>query len=126
MEQKISKIIGESGCYFTCLCKFAGKENDIISIYKKSLALGYIEEDCYIKDPVKILKMLTGKNYSVVKQSTALEADLIITRFVNKRTGFNHFAITDVNAKVLYDPLGDSVTVKEGYAESFRMFVEIK
>ena len=124
MEQKISKIIGESGCYFLCLLKFCNEEDNAIKWYKRSLALGYIEEDCYIKEPTKILQLLTGKEYQVVKQSSPFEADLIVTRFVKNKT--NHFVITDVYASVKYDPLVDSVTVKEGYPESFRMFMEIK
>lgn len=125
-EQKICKSLGESGCYFFCLLKFANKENDAINIYKEAVALNFMDKDCFIKDPVALLKHLTNKKYSVVKQTESpVDGDLIIARFANKRTGLKHFAIVDKNNNITYDPLGESVTVSEGYIESYRIFIGV-
>lgn len=126
MEQEICRQIWNGGCYFLCLLKFCNEEDNAIKWYKKALALGYIEKDCYIKNPTAILKMITGKTFNVVKQFGAFAADLIITRYYNPTSKKNHFVITDENAVVKYDPLGESYTVKNGYPESYRLFTEIK
>lgn len=126
MEQEICRQIWNSGCYFLCLLKFCNEEDNAIKWYKKALSLGYMEKDCYINNPTAILKMITGKNFNVVKQSGAFAADLIITRYYNPISKKNHFVITDENAVVKYDPLGKSNTVKNGYPESYRLFTEIK
>ena len=126
MEQRICKSLGESGCYFFCLLKFANKENDAINIYKEALALNFIDKDCYIKDPVALLKHLTNKKYCVIKQTESpVDGDLIIARLVNNRTGLKHFVMVDKNNNVIYDPLEESVTVKEGDSESYRGFIGV-
>lgn len=40
-----------------------------------------------------------------------------------KRTGYSHFVLMKGPQEIKYDPLGDSVTVKEGYVESYRAFI---
>lgn len=127
MEQKICKILGESGCYFFCLLHSVGKENDALSIYKKVVDIGWMDEDCYIKDPCAILKYLTGKKYTAVKD-TALDpnANIIIGLWHNPATNFHHFVIMDSNNNVVWDSLGHSTTVADGSIESYRLFYECK
>lgn len=127
MEQKICKILGESGCYFFCLLHYVGKENDALNIYKKVVDIGWMDEDCYIKDPCAILRYLTGKSYAVVKD-TVLDpnANIIIGLWHNPTTNFHHFVIMDSNNKVVWDSLGYSTTVADGVIESYRLFYECK
>lgn len=125
MEQKICRILGESGCYFFCLLHSVGKENDALNIYKKVVDIGWMDEDCYIKDPCAILKYLTGKKYTAVKD-TALDpnANIIIGLWHNPATNFHHFVIMDSNNNVVWDSLGHSTTVAGGVIESYRLFYE--
>lgn len=127
MEQKICRILGESGCYFFCLLHGVGKENDALNIYKKVVDIGWMDEDCYIKDPCAILKYLTGKKYTVVKD-TALDpnADVIIGRWHNPTTNLHHFVVMDSANNVVWDSLGYSNTVADGVVESYRLFYECK
>ena len=127
MEQKICKILGESGCYFFCLLHYVGKENDALSIYKKVVDIGWMDEDCFIKDPCAILRYLTGKSYTVVKDE-ALDpsANIIIGLWYNPATNFHHFVVMDSNNNVAYDPLGASTTVVDGAIESYRLLYECK
>lgn len=127
MEQKICRILGESGCYFFCLLHSVGKENDALNIYKKVVDIGWMDEDCYIKDPCAILKYLTGKKYTAVKD-TALDpsANIIIGLWHNPTTNFHHFVIMDSNNNVVWDSLGHSTTVADGSIESYRLFYECK
>lgn len=127
MEQKICRILGESGCYFFCLLHSVGKENDALNTYKKVVDIGWMDEDCYIKDPCAILKYLTGKKYTAVKD-TSLDpnADIIIGLWHNPATNFHHFVIMDSNNNVVWDSLGHSTTVADGSIESYRLFYECK
>ena len=127
MEQKICKILGESGCYFFCLLHCAGKENDAINIYKKVVDIGWMDEDCYVKDPCAILKFLTGKKYSLVKDAVLdPSANIIIGLWYNPTTNHHHFVVMDSNNNVTYDPLGESITVRDGALESYRLLYECK
>ena len=127
MEQKICKILGESGCYFFCLLHCVGGCDDAISIYKKAVDIGWMDEDCYVKDPCAILRYLTGKKYSLVKD-TVLDpsANIIIGLWHNPTTNHHHFVVMDSNNNVTYDPLGESITVRDGALESYRSFYECK
>lgn len=40
-----------------------------------------------------------------------------------ERTGYSHLVLMKGPQEIKYDPLGDSVTVKEGYVESYRTFI---
>lgn len=45
------------------------------------------------------------------------------SRIKSERTGYSHFVLMKGPQEIKYDPLGDSVTVKEGYVESYRAFI---
>lgn len=123
MEQKIAKAIGDSGCYFLCLLKACNKEDNAIGYYKKYVAAGLMEEDCFIKKPVAILSDLTGQSYQVLKSIAPDEAaSILVARFHNPKTGLYHFVLVDSNGSVIWDPYGTSNTVANGYIESYRLF----
>lgn len=46
----------------------------------------------------------------------------LIGEFYNERTKFTHFAVIDDSLKCIYDPIKDSVTVREGKIKSVRVF----
>lgn len=47
----------------------------------------------------------------------------VIGAFYNPTTKFKHFAVVDHNKKVIYDPIrGGSITCRDGYLESLRLF----
>ena len=127
MEQEICRILGESGCYFFCLLRYAGRCDDAISIYKEVVEKAWMDPDCYVKDPCAILEYLTGKKYTV-KKSEVLDpnSNIIIGRWHNPTTNHSHFVVMDSNNNVTYDPLGESITVAGGAVESYRLFYECK
>lgn len=115
--QKINESIGKYGCYFLCLLHTVDSEDDAIKLYKKYTKLGYMEDDCTILNPSAILAELQGRSYRVVKSTTDdSNADLRVLYWYNPRTKLHHFTLPD------WDPLGDSITRKEGYVESYRLF----
>lgn len=139
MNQKDLKKVSEAakqiydyGCYFLSLCYVAkGREpyniDEMIDWYDLFCVKCWMEEDCYVKDPCAILEFFTGKKY-MVKKSSALDtsADIVIGRWHNPTTKHSHFVVMDSNNSVAYDPLGESITTRDGFVESYRLFYECK
>lgn len=53
------------------------------------------------------------------------EREFEILYFYNPRTGLHHFTGGNGKGYVTYDPMGESVTVKEGFLESKRIFCRV-
>lgn len=120
--QKEYESIGRWGCYLLCLIKASGKNVDeALNYYRLFLSKQWIDEGCYVKNPVAILKYLTGKDYSVKKSAIKEDADVVIEYWYNKATGLHHFVLRQKNGE-LFDPLGKSNTVANGKVESYRLF----
>jgi hypothetical protein len=131
MEQDYCTKIGATGCYYLSICKAAellrGREVDVVKNYVKLIKLGYMDWDCYVKDPAKIMDYLTGDKWDTTKESTEYRPypeDVIIGRFERKTTmqTYGHFVLLDKNKHVVYDPLGTSKTVQDGKMVSLRVF----
>lgn len=141
MNQKELKKVSEAaqriydyGCYFMSLLyvrKISYSEitslDELLMYYDTFVSKGWMDVDCYIKDPCAILKYLTGKKYTAVKD-TALDpnANIIIGRWYNPATNFHHFVVMNRDNTIVWDSLGDSNTVKNGVIESYRLFYECK
>ena len=128
--ETICQNIYKAGCYMLCLCYACFKEerdfDQVLSFYKTFIDYKWMDDDCYIKDPCNILKYFTGNDWRVEKTHAYDEgADIKIARFFNKRTGLNHFVLMQDEKTVLWDPIEDSVTVKEGHIESWRLFYRV-
>lgn len=130
-----AKQIYEYGCYFMSLLYVrsipyseVATLDELLMYYNTFIDRGWMDPDCYVKDPCAILRYLTGKKYMVVKD-TALDpnANIVIGRWYNPATNFHHFVVMDRNNnKVVWDSLGYSVTVADGIVESYRLFYECK
>lgn len=122
IQGKAEKI-GESGCYLLSLLYVTDRLDDVFVCYTKFLEKGFIDEDCFIKDPSSIMKALTGDKYTVKKSSTFdPKADFIIAYYYNPKTKYHHFVVHNKENKLEYDSFGLSNTVKNGYVESYRLF----
>lgn len=130
LDKKVEKIY-EYGCYFLDLL-FISKYKEptleeIIECYDSFTATGWMDEECYVKDPCAILNFFTGKKYSVTKDSVFdSRAAHIIGYYYNQNTNLHHFVVMDKYNKVRWDSIEDSNTVKNGFIESYRLFKEIK
>jgi hypothetical protein len=131
MEQEYCTKIGATGCYYLSICKAAellrGREVDIVKNYVKLIKLGYMDWDCYIKDPAKIMEYLTNEKWSTTVEKidyTPYPEDVIIGRFERKTTmqTYTHFVLLDSNKNVTYDSFGTSKTVQDGKMVSLRVF----
>lgn len=115
-------MLGSCGCYLICLCKQFGQEDNILKLYDYFLSKGFISEDCFVKYPAKIVKYLSGNNYTVTKTTTLpilQKGDFYVERWYNKSTGLAHFTLHD------YDPLGNSETRLNGAIEGYRYFKKL-
>lgn len=141
MNQKDLKKVSEAakqiydyGCYFMSLLyvsKVPYSEltslDELLKYYDTFISKGWMDSDCYVKDPCAILEYLTGKKYTVVKNAVLdPSASIIIGRWYNPATNFHHFVVMYSNNKVVWDSLVDSNTVKNGILESYRLFYECK
>lgn len=130
LYKKVEKIY-EYGCYFLDLLFISKYQEptfeEIIKSYDTFITKGWMDEECYVKDPCAILTYLTCKKYSVTKDSVFdSSAAHIIGYFYNPNTNLHHFVVMDKYNKVHWDSIEDSNTVKNGFIESYRLFKEIK
>lgn len=141
MNQKELKKVSEAakqiydyGCYFMSLLYVRNIPysepatlDELLKYYDTFIARGWMDPDCYVKDPCAILKFLTGKKYTV-KKDVVLDpsASIVIGRWYEPTTNFHHFVVMDRDNTVVWDSLKDSHTVKNGIIESYRLFYECK
>lgn len=130
LDKKVEKIY-KYGCYFLDLLYISKYQEptfeEIIKSYDTFITKGWMDEECFIKDPAAILTYLTGKKYSVIKDSVFdRSATHIIGYFYNPNTNLHHFVVMDKYNGVRWDSIEDSNTIKNGFIESYRLFREIK
>lgn len=146
--QKIAKVIGESGCYFLCLCYIVrcitGIRVDPIYYYsvftkERKGNTCWMDEDCYMNYPELVLAGMLrteiakhGINFKFESIKITKEYDtfyypkanqLLIGYFENEMTmkTYGHFVNVDNDKKVVNDPLGESNTVKNGKLKGLRV-----
>lgn len=128
--QKFCKEIGEYGCYLLSIYKGISMSDDplilarIANDYDDLRKNGAIGDECEVLHPEKICERY-NVNVTVEKTKKWPNTDkphFVIGKYYNKRTGYSHFVLMKGPREVEYDPLGDSVTVREGDIESYRVF----
>jgi hypothetical protein len=126
--------IHDYGCGIMC-CFFLGNKlnknlsldvNQILFKIEEYIKNKWLEEDMTVLEWEKIVKDLTEKE---VKYLGHIASDVKcqsnqreILQWFNKRTNFKHFTCGDGEGHCTYDPLGESVSVREGYVFSKRIF----
>lgn len=144
--QKIAKVIGESGCYFLCLCYvvqcITGVPVDPIYYYnrftkEKHGDKALMDLDCYLNFPAIVLtEMLKaeiakyGINFKFSSINIRKETNIkyvpknneaLIGYFEIEGNHYGHFVNIDEAKKVINDPLEKSNTVKNGKLKSLRI-----
>ena len=130
LDKKVKEIY-DYGCYFLDLLYIAfGREptlEEMLKYYDTFLQKVWIDSECFVANPTAILEYLTGKKYSIKKDSVLdTSASHIIGNFYNPNTSLHHFVVMGKDNKVRWDSIEDSNTVKNGFVESYRLFKEIK
>ena len=125
-SQTIARKLGEAGCYFLSLLHLAQRDNDAIGLYKQAVAVGVMDEECYIQDPARLLSLIAGGTWRVVHQAAQYltkSDELEILRFERKAAmkTYAHFVVGDGRGQVAYDPLDNAQTVASGELVSKRI-----
>lgn len=128
--QRVFAEIGEYGCYLLSILKAIDKTKyntvllSIINDFEDLKKRNIIGDECTVLDPEALCRYY-GANVKVEKTNKWPNSEdvwFVIGKYHNKRTGYSHFVLMKGPREVSYDPLGDSVTVREGDIESYRVF----
>lgn len=125
--------IREYGCYLMSLIWWANKlhnlpvtagliNEDLYTLFQRR---GWMDEECYVKDPVAILNHLGVDVGEVRKEApsyTATKDEIEVLFFKHDERGWSHFTAGDGEGHVTYDPWGVSTTATEGELVSKRIF----
>lgn len=127
--QTICGVAKEYACHFFTLCSIADEYRythgqpfiDIIGARRLLLTKGLMNAEFYIQDDgCKVLSLLTdGKKWTrkdVEKLPPIGDNDYTEAIYFNPRTQFHHYR------RRYMDTLEHSVTVEEGYIESYRVY----
>lgn len=127
LQQKYKDFFGGI-CYAFCICKkFQPKLSDagIAMLTLQGWNDGFIDDDGYISKPLEFIKLVSGKNFRDIKKVPYSKEELtedenIVMYEWNDGT---HFVILDQNADVIFDPSGNSNSVRYGIPVSIRKFI---
>ncbi len=118
--QSALEKIGKYGCGFLCLCRLFGvSDSEMLTMYYLAIENNLMDEDCYVKDWGKLATFFAPDWEAYRCEKSNLKdnkAAFSIEYWYNPRTKLHHFKLKD------WDPLKNSVTVKEGMIESYRNF----
>lgn len=127
--QTLALELHKDGCHFLTLCSIADEYRydhslpyiDLIESFRLLQSKGLIARDCFIKDDgTNVLSLLTdGAKWTrkdVVKLGHIRDNDYTEAVYFNPRTQYHHFR------RRYFDTLEHSVTVEEGYVESYRIY----
>lgn len=106
-----------------CLMHAANKDDcQIYDCYVQFVMDRLMNEDCYILDPVQILRQAGRRDIDKVEKAYRpdIAAKVTIGYFVNGPYG--HFVLCNNDGEVIFDPLGSSNSVKNGTVQSYRLF----
>ena len=139
--------ISKYGCFFMCLVYYYSlflkrKElayEELNRLWETALSKGIITGDinndgdlddigeCLIIDKVKLLALagIKAKYESVDSKYAIKPGEYAIAEMFNKRTNFTHFVVINEKRDVVYDPIKDSVTAREGIIKTIRILRNI-
>lgn len=120
MMQCKLKTFAENSCLALCYLWY-GKQSlslaDTMKYLSECMSKGYIADDGFVLNPEGILRLITNKSYKVTWQSVN-PGKICIAEFYNGK--HTHFVVVDANDTVIYDPLNESYTVRNGKIRSYR------
>lgn len=133
-RQAYMKLMGEEGCYILSLVhlgeRITHERIDAIAIFLEGMQQDLVQSNCLVVDAAGLLSMMTGVQWKKTYQTPDYrpkEGELEILRF-ERKTGagtLRHYVVGDGRGLVVYDPLGDSKTVRSGKLESKRIFSRV-
>lgn len=124
IQGKMKELFGNS-CYAYCIAFMALKTTDIKELTKAVLngwLKGLIEDDGYVSKPLEFLQYLHNNVNYVEKVALMSLSDLPDGLWiVEYKYKGSHFVVANKNG-VVFDPAGDSNTVKNGLPFTYRKY----
>lgn len=128
IQEAMKELFGNS-CLAYSMAYYVLQTDDVKTLTEHVLEgwkLGYIDNDGYVSNPLSYMRLL-GRKYKDVEKVkinslTDLKADntLYVVEYVYGNG--SHFVVVK-NQKVIFDPAGDSNTVKKGRPYSWRKYI---
>lgn len=124
IQAQMKELFGNS-CYAYCIAALFRKTADIKILTKHVLEgwyNSYIDDDGYVSKPLQFIKLVCGETYKDVKHVPYMpksEEQIVCWEY----NGGTHFVIMKDN-QVVFDPSGDSNSVKYGKIKNARLFVK--
>jgi hypothetical protein len=127
IQSQMKELFGNS-CYAYSLAYLFRKSDDVKILTKLVLEgwyEGYIDDDGFVSNPTKFIKLISGESFKDVQHVTISslnelpEGNWIVIYYYNK----THFVVANRNG-VIFDPSGESNSVKYGKVASYRRFIK--
>lgn len=128
-DRRLNIKIQKYGCYFMSMLflanMFKGIElsiEKIEQIYNECISKNFMNINCYISNPDKILTYLglsceyNNRHDSAFYKCNRNEIEILCIKYPT----YKHFVVGDGNGNILYNPMG--LTAPNGYIESKRVF----
>ena len=126
-----NKFFSQS-CYAWCLVRYFTNEEDLeemAGLILFGLKRGYIDTDCYVSKPIPFIQSL-GPNKPIDIRKIPItdlkelpnNSEWIVEYKLDPKDKASHFVIAN-KFRVIFDPAGDSNTVKNGKPFSVRGFI---
>ena len=128
LQEKYKTFFGGI-CYAFCICKkFQPKLSDaaIAMLTLQGWNDGFIDDDGYISKPLEFINLVSGKRFRDINKvpfskENLTEDENIVMYEYNDGT---HFVVVDKEGDVVFDPSGNSLSVRYGVPTSIRKFIK--
>jgi len=123
--QTRSLMIGKYGClamcYLYCMGICPATDGEMIKHISTAIDKGLLDEECTVLDAAKFLEYFTGKKWQVEKESVSDIKKIKEAAPVRYEYNGNGHWVVVKNGKIVFDPIADSVCVKNGEPASARV-----
>jgi hypothetical protein len=127
--QDFISSVGAEGCYALTLCRVAElAENtdnfagDAVNSIANCVKTGQLAPDMTVLDGAAFLRHITLRRWTKEYRDAGYKpkiGDYLVAEWYNKRTGKTHFTLEYPEK---WNSLENSVTVKEGFIRSYRLY----
>jgi hypothetical protein len=128
IQEKMKELFGGS-CYAYCLEYLFGNQRTLKGLTNAVLqdwVAGFIDDDGYVSKPLSIVETYVGAQYKDIKKPLIEKLEdlpdglwIVEYRWGTKQ----HFVVANRDG-IIFDPSGDSNTVKNGKPVTYRLFIK--
>ena len=116
LQEEMKQFWGNS-CYAYCIGFMRGlrTRKELTKFVLEAWYAGYVDDECYVNCPHK---MMEAKDVMIVPYKESATPQIVMWEYNNK----THFVVM-AYGKIIFDPSGDSNTVKMGKIKNARKFI---